>query len=206
MRNLSLVYVLAAAAVVPACGPGVTAIVDESRPDHFFDHPWPTMKAIDAEGHPDLTGFPTANLPLASSLSDGWAAALEKTAVHFGNNTGAYFRFDAALDLPDTLPGTVDDPVVWIDADTGELSPLDVRFIADPLGDPYYATNTLAVVPSLGRGPRSGSTVVVAVMSDVARPADDWSPTESVEEALELAGVSGRGAVATEFQVQDVTG
>jgi len=185
----------------------VAAIVDPGRSGHFLDAPWPTDEHLGADGHPDTSGFPLPERQLTADVIGGWARRLETTAVGFGNNTGAFFRFDGALDLPATLPGSPDDPVVWIDAETGELAPLDLRFVADPAGDPFYAPHTLAVIPTLGHAPDSGATVVVAVLRDAgARPADGWRPDPTVEAALDRAGVSGRVAVATTFTVQDVTG
>lgn len=194
------------APLLVACGPAVSAIVDDARSEHFFDAPWPTDTRLDDQGHPDLTGYPEAAIPLTANLSNGWTQALASTAVGFGNNTGAYFRFDGALDLPDTLPGDVDDPVVWIDAATGERAPLELRFVDDPAGDPYLASNLLMVTPQLGHAPSSGATVVVAVRGDVARPADGWSVDGDTRAALDQAGVTGKIGVSTTFTVQDATG
>jgi hypothetical protein len=172
-----------------------------------LDAPWPTDERRSADGRPDLSGFPTANVPLTAGIIEGWARRLERDALGFGNNTGAWFRFAGSLDLPTQTEGTPSDPVVWIDVDTGELAPLDLRFIEDPLGDPFWAENTLAVIPRLGHGPRSGARVVVAVLRSAgAASGSDWEVPDVVQQALDRAGVRGKVAVATSFTVQDATG
>jgi len=193
--------------VLLACSSPATAIVNPDRPTHFFDAPWPDPARLDVELRPDLQGFPTPDNAITARVIGGWARRLERAALGFGNNTGAYFRFDEPLDLPAELPGEPGDPVVWIDVDTLELAPLDLRFITNPQGDPFYARNTLAVIPQLGRAPRSGATVAVAVLRSAgARAPDGYEPDPRVAQALTAAGVRGRVAVATVFTVQDVGG
>jgi hypothetical protein len=205
MRPRLLLAPLLLAAV--ACGPTATAIHDPDRSEHFFDVPWPDPARADAEGHPDLDGFPQALVPLTAGIVDGWARRLGTVARGFGNNTGAYFRFDGPLDLPATLDGAPGDPVVWIDLDTGALAPVDLRFVDDPRGDPFYGANTLAVVPRLGHAPRSGARVGVAVLASAgARAAEGVAPDPALVDALRDAGVRGRIASSTTFTVQDATG
>ena len=187
--------------------PGVQAIVDPDRGEHFFDVPFPSDDRLDAAGHPDLTGFPTAGPELAVNLIGGWAGRLEQTAVGFGNNTGAYFRFEGPLDLPDTTEGLPSDPVLLIDLETGALTPLLLRFIEDSGGDAWYGDHTLSLLPALGRPPRSGATLAAVVMQSAgALPADGYAVPAAVQDALSAAGVSGDVAVATTYTVQDTVG
>lgn len=190
-----------------ACGPAATAVHDPDRGEHFFDVPWPDPARMSDAGRPDLAGYPEPEIGLTARVIDGWARRLEQTALGFGNNTGAYFRFDAPLDLPDVLPGEPSDPVLWIDLDTGELAPLDLRFVEDPKGDPFYAPNTLAVIPRLGHAPRSGATVAVVVLRRAgAAPADGVEPDPRVTTALQDLGIRPRVAASTVFTVQDAAG
>lgn len=187
-----------------ACAGGVEPIVDESRSTSFFDMPFPSDAFLTADGTPDLTGYPVPEVELSASVLGGWARRLEETAQGFGNNTPAYFRFAGPLDLPTTTEGLPDDPVLWVAMDGSELLPLDVRFVEDAGGDPYYADNMLAMAPRIVSPPRSGQQYAAVVMRSAG-----VAPTElpdGVVEALEAAGVSGRPAVATVFTVQDAAG
>lgn len=185
----------------------VTAIVDPRRGEHYFDVPFPSDTRMDAALHPDLDGFPQAIQPLAAGIVEGWAERARRTTQGYANNGAAYFRFEGALDLPATTEGTPDDPVVLVAMDGSEQLPLFLRFVADPEGDPFYGTNTLAMVPALGNAMRSGATYAAVVMQSagVAAPADYTLPT-GVVEALSAAGVMGEPAVATVFTVADATG
>ncbi len=195
----------------PAPAPAVRAIVDPDRPEHFFDAPFPDDARLDAEGRPDLTGFPAAATELGGDILGGWAGRLEQTAHGFANHGAVYFRFTGTPPFLDAdtgrTTGAADDPIVLVDAGTGERLPLEYRFVADPGGDPFYAENTLAVAVALGHPPRSGATLVAAVMAeDGLGPPAGWVPTDAEREALRVAGVSGAPAVATTFTVQDATG
>lgn len=192
---------------------GVPAIVDPSRAGHFFDAPFPDDALLDAQGFPDLAGFPTGGTPLAADLVAGWAWRLEQVAQGFGNQTPAWFRFEGPLALPTdaegraSTEGTASDPVLLIDVETGERLPLDLRFTVDPGADPWLASDLLALAPRLGHPPRSGATLaaIVTTAAGAARPAG-WSPPALALQALERAGVQAEIAVATVYTVQDVTG
>lgn len=186
---------------------GVPAIVDPDRGEHYFDVPFPRDELLDSEGFPDLTGFPSTDETVAGPVVDGWARRLELTANGFGNNTAAYLRFEGPLEgLPAETAGLVDDPVLMVAMDGSELLPLELRFITDPHGDPFYAENTLAAAPALGHPPASGGTYAVVVMASAgAASPEGYSLPEGVQGALDTAGVTGSAAVATVFTVQDVT-
>ena len=126
----------AAALVLAACGgkgdgdtgPTVTAIVDVNRTEHFLDWPFPSDAMLDERGIAVLDGFPIPEPPLAAGLIGSWVELVESATLGFGNNTAAYFRFDGPLSLPPQLEGKVDDPVVWIDVETGAQLPIELRF------------------------------------------------------------------------------
>ena len=186
---------------------GAQAIVDPTRSSHFLDHPFPSNDLLTSDGTPDLAGFPGGGDSVGEQLVAGWVRRIESTSYGFANHGASYFRFTEALsDIPEETGGTATDPVLLVDMDTGELLPLLIRFVEDPLGDMWYAENTLAMAPALGHPPRSGATLAAVVMtSSGARPADGWTPPAEVEAALERAGVEGTVAVSTVFTVQDAT-
>ncbi len=194
------------ATLLAACAPDVRGIYDLGRPTHYFDVPFPSDTLLDADGFPDLDGFPVARAELAAGIEAGWIDRIERTTQGFANNGASYFRFDGVVDLPPSLPGLKSDPVVMVSLDTGEQLGVDVRFIEDPAGDPHYGPNTLAVVPSLATPPRSGETYVVAVMrGDGVGPPKGWEPSDIARDGLRNAGIPGRPALATVFTVQDAT-
>lgn len=205
---LSLLSLLACAGADKAASDdeGVLARVDPSLSESFFDSPWPSDDRRLASGLPDLDGYPTFGSTVAQPIVAGWARRLGLMAQGFGNNTAAYFRFEGPLSLPDATLGEAGDPVLLIDMETGERLPLTLRFVEDPLGDPYWAPNTLAFAPTIGHPPRSGATLAAVVMRSAgARAPSGYALPAGVEAALALSGVSGEAAVATVYTVQDVT-
>jgi hypothetical protein len=192
-----------------ACAPdGVRAIHDPSRSTHYFDVPFPSDALLDADGLPDLEGYPTANSELAQGLLGGWIDRIEQTSVGFGNNTPAYFRFAEPIEVPSTTTGSPEDGFLWVDLDDPQLLPLQMRFVEDPIDDPAFGPNTLAMAPLLGHPPTSGHRYAAVVMrsAGVAPPEDGPDVPEELEEALDALGVPGRVATFTTFTVQDATG
>jgi len=186
---------------------GVAAIYDPDRSEHYLDLPFPTDALADAEGHPDLTGFPAPTVPITADLVGGWASRLERTAQGFGNNSAAYFRFEGALELPTATDGLPADPVLLVGMDSPELLPLELRFVMDPGSDPFYGENTLAMAPAIGHPPRPGERYAAVVMtSSGAVSPGGYELPDGVAEALAAAGVEGEPAIATTFTVQDTTG
>ncbi len=185
----------------------VRAIVDPSRAEHFFDMPFPDSSLLDGAQHADLSGFPTAPSALTQGITTGWARRIGMTSQGFANHGAAYFRFEDTLKVDAVMTGVVDDPLLLIDTETGQRIPLTVRFTEHADGDPFMADNLLAFAPALGHPPRSGATLAAVVMQSAgAAPADGWSPPTAVKDALKLAGVDGKVAVATVFTIQDATG
>lgn len=185
----------------------VTAIVDPQRSEHFLDWPFPSNEMLDSRGVVSLDGFPIPEPPLSAGLIESWVERIESATLGFGNNTAAYFRFEGPLVLLPQLAGVQGDPVVWIDVDTGEQLPVELRFIEDPSGDPFYGPNTMAVAPVVGRPMQSGHTYAVVVMESagVVAPSGYTHPP-GVQDALAAAGIDAASAVGTVFTTQDATG
>ncbi|MCA9566206.1 MAG: hypothetical protein KC656_00110 [Myxococcales bacterium] len=190
-----------------ACSPdGVPAIHDPSRSEHYFDVPFPSDALLDANGFADLEGYPLANTTLANGLLEGWIERVEATSVGFGNNTPAYFRFAGPIEVPETTDGLPDDPFLWVDLDEPELLPLLLRFVEDPLDDPAYGANTLAMAPQLGWPPRAGHRYAAVVMRSAGvAPPEDLEVDREVRDVLKGLGVTGKPAIATVFTIQDGT-
>lgn len=193
------------ALLLAACSAGIEPIVDAERPEHYFDHPFPTDDLLRPDGTIDLTGFPEpTGEGLLTEVVRGWKVRTEQSSQGFANNGSFYFRFEGALDLPTETDGVPEDSVLLVDMDSGELFPLMLRFTRDPLDDPFLAENLLAGVAAIGHPPRSGARLAAVVMrsagvAPVALP-------DGVKEALDLAGVRGRAAVATTWTVADAVG
>jgi hypothetical protein len=186
--------------------PPVRAVFDPSRSDHFFDVPFPSDDQLDGDRHPVLDGFPTSEVQLTSDVLRGWTTRLSLNAHGFANNGSAYFRFDGPLALPERTEGLPDDPVVMVALDGSEQLPVDLHFVGDPAGDPFWGENTLAVTPRLGHPPRSGATYAVVVMAtDDVGPPDGWSAPPEVQGALTRLAIRGEVALSTTFTVQAAT-
>ena len=208
MLTLTIIHLLTACADPEGStqSDAVAAIVDPARTTHFFDAPFPDATLLDGSGHADLTGFPEAPSDATRDVIAGWARRIGKTSQGFANNGSAYFRFEGPLDVPEVMTGTAEDPVLLIDTATGERIPLAIHFTESANGDPFLADNLLALAPALGHPPRSGATLAAVVMESAgAKAADGWSAPDAVTAALELAGVSGRPAVAVTYTIQDAT-
>jgi hypothetical protein len=185
---------------------GVAVIVDPSG-EHFLDAPFPSNDRLDDRGLPDLSGFPSAPSTLVAGVLDGWRDRVERTCVGFGNLTASYFRLEAPIDVPAETAGAPGDPLVWVDLDTGELLPVEVRFVEDPAGDPFYAPNTLVMAPRLGQPPRAGHTYAAVLLDSLGVVAPSgYTLPDGVTGALAAAGITDGPVVATVFTVQDATG
>ena len=216
--SLPLVLSLTAVASLAACQDDVVVsnpdpvlvpvipIYDASRPTHYFDYPFPSDELLTDDGTPDLTGYPVLGTDVALPVIDGWRTRVESVAQGFGNNTAAYFRFSGPLPVPPTTDGTPYDPLLLIDMDTGELIPLQTKFVTDPGADTTLAENLLILAPQLGHPPRSGARMAAVVMAGAGVSPIDGAVPAGVPEALALAGVTGTPVVATVYTVQDVTG
>lgn len=194
----------------------VEAIVDASRPEHYFDQPFPSDDLLDASGVPQLEGFPVAPQSLAAGIVGGWATRIGMTVHGFANNGPAYFRFRGVpsfvLDAVGVdggafdLSGAPDDPVVLVAMDGSEQIPLTLRFVADPHGDPFYGDDTLALAPQIGHTMKSATRYAVVVMDPGVVAPSGYVMPDGVADALRVAGVAGAPVVATVFTTSDSVG
>lgn len=193
---VALSAVALAASLVPGCGTAPVAIdagADDAGTDAglgpvspvfdpavldgagaFFDLPYPSDLRTDAEGHPDLSGFPRARGLIADAI-----AIVERERAGFSPITGVYFRFTGPLD-PASLPAdpadTVDpsSPIALIDVDEasperGRRLPAYVRFMHDTTR--FWVGDTLVVRPVPGLELHPGRRYAV-VIGDGVRAAD----------------------------------
>ena len=194
----------------------VEAIVDASRPEHYFDLPFPSDDLLDTDGVPQLDGFPVAPQPLAAGIVGGWVKRIGMTVHGFANNGPAYLRFRGVPSFVRDavgidggafeLPGDPGDPVVLVAMDGSELLPLTLRFVTDPHGDPFYGENTLALAPQLGHTMKSATRYAVVVMDAGVEAPSGYVMPDGVAEALWTAGVANAPVVATVFTTSDSVG
>ncbi len=199
MRTLPLLFLI-------ACASGVDAIVDPERPEHYFDVPFPSDDLLRADLTPDLTDFPEPDGQdgLLSDVVRAWKVRDEQASQGFASNGAFYFRFAETLDFGDATDGSPEDDVLLVDMDTGELIPLEMRFYAKAYDDPFIAPNLLAAAPAMGHPPRSGAHLAAVIMRSAGVKAPKgYDLPEGVKDALKLAGVSGKAAVATTYTVTD---
>ena len=98
----------------------VSAIVDPSRSEHFFDAPFPSNEFLDDKKHVDLSAYPQTPSEVTRDIIGGWADRISKTSQGFANHGAVYFRFEGPLDLPTVMTGQSDEPLLLIETETGE--------------------------------------------------------------------------------------
>lgn len=124
---------------------------DLTQADSFFAMPYPSDLRLQADGTPDLRGFPN---PLNESL----IAGLKTTAmqrVGFPQMPVAYFHFDAELapqDPKTVVAADVSSPMLLVDVDAasperGRLFPV---VAGTPAADRYVLDGTLEIAPRVG--------------------------------------------------------
>lgn len=191
----------------PTAPGGVPAVLDLTRPVHYFDVPFPSDGLLRTDGTPDLAGFPRADGELLGAMIGGWVDRAGLSTQGFAANGPVYFRFEGPLSVPDSTAGGPDDPVLLVDVATGERFPLSLRFVEDPGDDPFLAPHTLIALPALGHTPPSGATLAAVVMPSAgAAPPAGWTAPAQVEEAMALSGIPGTPAIATVYTVQESAG
>lgn len=184
----------------------VPAIVDADRPTSFWDVPFPS-DTTRLDGAPDLRLYPRQLESIVGRIAAGWVDRIPTATRDFSNNSPIWFRFEGPIAVPASTDGRPDDPVVLVDAATGDLIPLDLRFVEDPGDDPFLAPMLLVAQPRLGFTPRSGATLIAAVTSAAgAEAAAAWTLSSADAEVLRNAGVVNEIAVATRYTVQDTLG
>jgi hypothetical protein len=182
LRHLRLAStVLIFAALAASCGddaattggqtdPGVEFVLDLSAdlhdPTHFYDVPYPSDLRLDADGHPDLAGFP--NPAEVKTVADLVGEAT--SGKGFSVLPVAYLRFDGALGArvpSDVVAADAASPILLLDVDPasperGRLYPV----IAETLAvDQYTSDNVLAVATRPGFVLRSGTKYAAVVMA-----------------------------------------
>ncbi len=121
---------------------------DLQNPDQFYNLPYPSDLRLDADGKPDLSGFPVFKRPY------GLVRRLKPIASDrpgFPTTAAGYFRFDqplAPLDIDQLIPAAVDAPILLIDIgrnspERGRLYPVAA---ATPEPDPFYVPDYLLAV------------------------------------------------------------
>lgn len=167
--------------------------------DSFFDLPFPSDLRTDAEGHPDLTGFPRARGLVADAI-----ALVEGERPGFSPITPVYFRFTEPLDEASLPAGPADvalesSSILLLDVDPaspeqGRRLPAYVSFQAN--ASTFFASNTLVVrtVPGVHMHPGRRYAVVVR---DGLMGADGTPVGRS--DAFEALKAGGSGALATHY-------
>ncbi|HTJ81625.1 MAG TPA: hypothetical protein VL400_07860, partial [Polyangiaceae bacterium] len=197
---------------------------------HFYDAPYPSDLRLDADGHPDLAGFPN---PSSVATVTGLATEAEANPG-FPVIPVAFLRLDGALAprVPtDVIAAEPSAPIMLLDVDPaspekGRLYPVIAQTLTP---DAYTAENVLAVATRPGfilRASTKYAVVVLATANDadgkalgkndlVERMASGGSPATGEEaafalyaplwDALEVAGVDATQVVAaTVFTTGDV--
>lgn len=151
------------------------AALDELKDDKFFDHPFPSDLRRDADGTARFAGFPN---PKSVPLLGQYVGDTKGLFKGFSPNAAAYMRFSNAIDpssLPADPPATLaNDAAVQI-VDVDPASPekgqrhLAQTYFHEGAGV-YWASNTLAVRPMLGR-PLRPKTKYAFVVTKKARGA-----------------------------------
>lgn len=216
---LSILSLVSLATFVPACGdddaagsplPGPTrtqAIVDFgadlSVSEQFYDLPYPSDLRLDAEGHPDLRGFPNPkNVDLVSGLVN-----IASQHPGFPVLPVGYFRFTKPVAVPVTdpslpLPAEVSSQLLLVDIDPasptrGTLFPVLARAWE---ADPYLSENVVAVAPRPGFVLTPGRTyafVVTTTLVDAdANPVVQAPSMAALAAGKDPGGALGPAAVA----------
>ncbi len=151
-------------------GPGVTFVMDLSAdlhdPAHFYDVPYPSDLRVDADGHPDLAGFP--NPAEVATVADLVGEATSTRG--FSVLPVAFLHFDGAIAprvSTDIIAADPSSPILLLDVDPasperGRTYPVVAESL-DP--DQYTAENVLAVATRPGFVLRSGTKYAVVVMA-----------------------------------------
>ena len=124
---------------------------DLTKPEHFFDHPYPTDLRLSETGTPDLRGYPNpANTDKVAGLIE-----IAQQRKGFPIVPAAYFQFDAEmpeLDIEATIKADKDSMILLVDVDPnsneqGKLFPVVATV---PIEDGYLPPNVLSVAPRPG--------------------------------------------------------
>lgn len=218
MRCCSLLLLLLAGACEPR--EDLPEAMFDTTSAELFDAPWPSDMRVDADGYPDLSGFPNGfSLPILDQY-----AAVAESQKGYGTNSPIYFRFSDSI-AESKLPYPEDSiadgsPLLLVDIDRdsphrGERFPVQWVFRDD--WKTYLPGNQLAMAPVFGFPLRPGTTYAAVVTTEVADPspafAEVWSTEHphhelyaELEDMLPDLGLTTEDiAVATTFTTQDPT-
>ena len=168
----------------------------------FYDFPFPSDLRLQADGRPDMNGFPSVNAEL---IRDALAIVTDDHRG-FTPNGATYFRFDGALD-PATLPASAADSIaddatafiIDIDAtspEQGRRVPAYVHFEASRSA--FWRSNMVSVRPVPGVGMRPGTRYAVG-LTDGLR-SEDGGPVVAAESLAALRdGGTGDAALADHY-------
>ncbi len=132
---------------------------EPTDPSAFYDMPWPSDLRLDADGNPDLTGFPN---PQQNATMQG---LIDVAAARKGFPTVAvgWFRFDGPLGdraVTDAIAADAASPVLLVDVDDsspdrGKLYPTVA--VTPPEDDKYVPAGLLDVAAYPGTVLRGGT-------------------------------------------------
>lgn len=145
---------------------------DLSDPAQFFDAPYPSDLRTDADGHPEVTGYPNPN---AVGIVDGFVESAHE-ARGFPTIPVVYFRFDGPLaprSLDDVVAADSGSSILLLDVDPGspERGRLFPVVAQTTPADPYVPEHLLSVAPRPGfvlRPDTSYAAVVLRSANDDA--------------------------------------
>ena len=159
----------AAVLALAACGSDAPTVFFDAKHDTaetFWNAPWPSDTRLDANGAPDITGFPNPrNVPiLASLLSDvperhGWPMM-----------SIAYIRFTAA-------PAATDGKAYLVDIEQKTTVPIVVQVLP---ADRYATSNLVALAPVPGFVLRGDAKYAYVIAKDFAPGFDSPARLEDV--------------------------
>lgn len=198
--------------LLAACGSDstTTAYFKVSGRTEFYELPFPNDYWRKADGHPDLSEFPT-NSVIAMTVK----TIAERDLDGFGKNAAIFARFSAPLDettLPDPAASITDTASVYlvnVDAaspDHGQKTPVTVKF--HPEKTQTQGDNRLAVRPYPGFPLDDGTTYALVITNRVHGADGDPIARDSDFSALVGNGGDARAktALAPLFTYLDESG
>ena len=176
----------------------VPASLDALSDKAFFDHPFPSDLRKDASGAVVFKGFPN---PSAVPLLVQYVTQTEGLLKGFSPAAAAGLRFEGPIDtssLPADPPASLaaDSAVQIVDVDPaspekGKRHLAQIHWQANE--GIYWPSNTLAVMPMLGRPLRTKTRYAVVVTNKVrAATGAPISASADLEEVLDRAPVTDR--------------
>jgi pimeloyl-ACP methyl ester carboxylesterase len=187
--------------LLAACGSDATttAYFKISDRTEFYELPYPNDYWRKADGHPDLSQFPTNSL-IAMNVK----IIAERDLDGFGKNAAIFARFSAPLDeasLPDPAASLTDDASVYLvnvdpaSPDHGQKTPVIVKF--HPEKTQTQGDNRLAVRPYPGF-PLDDGTTYALVITNRVHGADGGSISRDSDFSA-LVGSGGDAKAKTAF-------